>query len=62
MRDFLYVSERKVDRMAPTLPPRVARRLKELSFNAGPIGAGMVLADRRADTAVAAVIEVEQAI
>lgn len=40
----------------------MARRLKELSFNAGPIGAGMVLADRRADTAVAAVMEVEQAI
>lgn len=62
MRDFLYVSERKVGRIAPTLPPRVARRLKELNFSAGPIGAGMVLADRRADTAVAAVMEVEQAI
>ena len=62
MRDFLYVSERKVDRMAPTLPPRVAQRLKELRFNAGPVGAGVVLADRRAETAVAAVIEVEQAI
>lgn len=62
MRDFLYVSERKVHRMAPTLPPRVARRLKELRFNAGPVGAGMALTDRPADTAVAAVIEVEQAI
>jgi hypothetical protein len=62
MRDFLYVSERKVDRMAPTLPSRVAQRLKELRFNAGPVGAGVVLADRRAETAVAAVIEVEQAI
>jgi hypothetical protein len=62
MRDFLYVSERKVDRMAPTLPPRVAQRLKELRFNAGPVGAGVVLADHRAETAVAAVIEVEQAI
>jgi Family of unknown function (DUF7019) len=62
MRDFLYVSERKVDRMAPTLPPRVAQRLKELRFNAGPVGAGVVLADRRAETAVAAVIEVEQVI
>ncbi len=41
---------------------RVARRLKELRFNAGPVGAGMALADRPADTAVAAVIEVEQAI
>jgi hypothetical protein len=48
--------------MAPTLPPRVAQRLQELRFNAGPVGAGVVLADRRAETAVAAVIEVEQAI
>ena len=40
----------------------MARRLKELKFNAGPVGAGVVLADRRADTAVTAVIEVEQAI
>ena len=62
MRDFLYVSERKVDRLAATLPPRVAQRLKELRFNAGPVGAGVVLADRRAETAVAAVIEVERAI
>lgn len=62
MRDFLYVSGRKVDRMAPTLPPRVAQRLKELRFNAGPVGAGVVLADRQAATAVAAVIEVEQAL
>jgi hypothetical protein len=62
MRDFLYVSERKVDRIAATLPPRVTRRLKELKFNAGPIGAGVVLADQRAETAVAAVIEVEKAI
>ncbi len=62
MRDFLYVSERKVDRIAPTLPPRVSRRLKELRFNAGPVGAGVVFADSRAETAVAAVIEVERAI
>jgi hypothetical protein len=62
MRDFLYVSERKVDRMAATLPPRVAQRLRELRFNAGPVGAGVVLADQRAETAVAAVIEVERAI
>jgi hypothetical protein len=62
VRDFLYVSERKVDRMAPTLPRRVAQRLKELRFNAGPVGAGVVLADRRAETAVAAVIEIEKAI
>src|SRR5215470_5034964 len=62
MRDFLYVSERKVARMAPTLPPRIAERLRELRFNAGPIGAGVVLSDRRAETAVAAVMEVEKAI
>jgi hypothetical protein len=62
MRDFLYVSERKVDRMVPTLAPRIAQRLKELRFNAGPVGAGVVFADRQAETVVAAVIEVEQAI
>jgi hypothetical protein len=62
MRDFLYVSERKIDRIAATLPPRVARRLKELKFNAGPVGAGVVFADQRAETAVASVIEVEKAI
>jgi len=52
MRDFLYVSERKVDRIAQTLPPHVTRRLKELNFKAGPVGAGLVLADSRADTTV----------
>jgi hypothetical protein len=62
MRDFLYVSERKIDRIAQTLPPHVVQRLKELNFKAGPIGAGLVLADARADTAVAAVAEVEKAI
>jgi hypothetical protein len=62
MRDFLYVSERKIDRIAQTLPPHVARRLKELNFKAGPVGAGLVLADARADTAVAAVAEIEKAI
>jgi hypothetical protein len=60
MRDFLYVSGRKVDRMVATLPDRAVRRWNALQLTAGPLGAGVTLDHRRAPSSITWIAEVEK--
>lgn len=62
MRDFVYVSGRKVERLAATLPPKIAKQLRGFSVNAGPVGASLTLADWPAEAVLTAVKEIESAI
>lgn len=62
-RDYLYVSARKVVRMSQTLRPPLWKRVRNLQFNLGPVGAGLKLdTDSRAEDVVALVPDVERAI
>ena len=62
MRNYIYVSGRKVERLSAALPRRPLARLRELNLKAGPVGAGFSLADAPKETIIAAVAEVEQEI
>jgi hypothetical protein len=62
LRDYFYISVRKTERMASTLPASTLKRLTQLNFNAGPVGAGVALSESQRDGVVAAVAEVESAI
>src|SRR5689334_720069 len=62
LRDYLYISGRKFERMAPRLPESTLKRLTELNFKAGPIGAGVALSEPRAQGVVGAIAELENAI
>jgi hypothetical protein len=62
-RDYVYVSTRKISRMAPTLPPARLRRLKDVQVKLGPVGAGVGLeADETRRHAAALIPQIEQAL
>jgi hypothetical protein len=62
LRDYLYISVRKTERMASTLPSRILRRLKGVNFEAAGFGAGLELSDAQRQGVVAMVGKVEDAI
>jgi hypothetical protein len=63
VRDYVYISGRKVERMAPTLRRRPWwTRLKGFNLTAGPVGAGVNLAERPQDGVVEGVAGIEEAI
>lgn len=62
LRDYLYISVRKTERMASTLPDPTLKRLTALNFQVGPVAAGVALAEPQRAGVVAAVGEVERAI
>lgn len=68
MRDFIYLSRTRVERIAATLPPKVVARLRDVSFGLGVVSAGVTIdrdsaSERVGNSAlVAAISEVERAI
>lgn len=58
-RNYLYVSKRKVGRMAPAVPPVLAKGVAGFHVKAGPIGAGLQFHAPEAANAIAGVAEVE---
>jgi hypothetical protein len=62
LREYLYVSVQKVERLAAVLPQSVLQRLREVNLNAGPVGGGFVLADGAQHGVASVVGDVEAAV
>lgn len=59
MRNYIYVSGRKVERLSGGLPSRSLDRLRGLNLQVGPVGAGFSLGEAPGQTIIAAAAEVE---
>lgn len=62
VRDYLYVSRTRVERLAASLPPKAFARLKEANLKIGPVGGGVSLAPPEKRLLVEAIADVEPAI
>jgi hypothetical protein len=62
IRDYVYVSSRKMAALVAEFPEPVLRRLTSLNIQAGPVGGGFSLAEAPPKSLIAAVPEVEGAL
>lgn len=62
LREYVYISRRKLEALGHTLAEPSLRRIRELNVTLGPVGAGFGFADAAAPTKHQVMVEIEKAI
>ena len=50
MREYIYISDRKLESLSHLLQPRALARIRELNLSLGPVGGGVGLSEASTPT------------